>query len=284
MVKSTCIYHAGCPDGFGAAFAVWRAWGDEGRYVPRGHDDPLTPEEFEGQRVVFVDIAPPPGALQALGAAAGELVVLDHHVSARDRLTSDPQLLAMLRAAGHTIHFDLGHSGAVLAWQHFHPEAEVPELLRYVEDQDLWRWRLPHTREVNSAIAASPRTFAAWDALLAASVEELAAEGAPIARAQRTEVTRALRYAHPIALGEHRVEAVNARQHRALIGHELASRAAFGIPCGAVYRVQGRRVDVSVYSVGDFDVAALAAAFGGGGHRNAAGFSIPLEDWLQDFV
>ena len=38
-MRKTCFYHAGCPDGFGAAYAVWRAWGDTGRYVGRGHDE-----------------------------------------------------------------------------------------------------------------------------------------------------------------------------------------------------------------------------------------------------
>jgi nanoRNase/pAp phosphatase (c-di-AMP/oligoRNAs hydrolase) len=48
--------------------------------------------------------------------------------------------------------------------------------------------------------------------------------------------------------------------------------------------VVGQRVDVSLYSVGDFDVAALAARFGGGGHRNAAGFSVSLETWAREFA
>ena len=42
-MERACIFHAGCPDGFGAAWAVWRAWGDGARYVPRGHDDPFEP-------------------------------------------------------------------------------------------------------------------------------------------------------------------------------------------------------------------------------------------------
>jgi len=283
-VRRVCIYHAGCPDGFGAAWAVWRAWGDDALYVPRGHDDPLQPDDYEGDCVVFVDIAPPPAALPRLGGVAADLVVLDHHVSARIRFEADPELGSLLRDAGHRIHFDLDHSGAVLSWQHFHPEEEVPELLRYVEDQDLWRWKLPHSREVNAAITASPRSFDAWEALAAAPLEALVAEGGPIVRIWHREVRRALYHAHPISIGELRVEAVNARVQRSQIGHELASRAALGVPCGAVYRVHGRRVDVSVYSVGDFDVASLAGRFGGGGHRNAAGFSVPLEEWLDRFV
>jgi len=38
-VKRICYYHAGCPDGFGAAWAVYRAWGNDARYVARGHED-----------------------------------------------------------------------------------------------------------------------------------------------------------------------------------------------------------------------------------------------------
>jgi nanoRNase/pAp phosphatase (c-di-AMP/oligoRNAs hydrolase) len=48
--------------------------------------------------------------------------------------------------------------------------------------------------------------------------------------------------------------------------------------------VVGTRVDVSIYSIGDFDVAAVAARFQGGGHRNASGFSVGLEEWLDRFV
>jgi nanoRNase/pAp phosphatase (c-di-AMP/oligoRNAs hydrolase) len=48
--------------------------------------------------------------------------------------------------------------------------------------------------------------------------------------------------------------------------------------------MSGRRVDVSLYSIGDFDVAAIAARYGGGGHRNAAGFSVSLEAWAAEFA
>ncbi|MDJ0788208.1 MAG: hypothetical protein QNK05_15475 [Myxococcota bacterium] len=279
-----CIFHAGCPDGFGAAWAVWKAWGEQARYIPRGHDDPLRAKDFEGGLVAFVDIAPPPRSLARLGESAAHLVVLDHHVTSRDRTLARSDEVRALEEEGHLLHFDLGHSGAVLAWQHFHPDVPTPKLLQYVEDQDLWTWKLPMTREVNAAISATPRTFDDWDRLAAASVDELAAEGAPIVRSWKIEVERALQGAHPIQVGGHRIEAVNARELRSLIGHELATRARHGVPVGAVYRLTGRRVDVSIYSVDDYDVGALATKEGGGGHRSAAGFSVTIEDWLERFV
>jgi hypothetical protein len=279
-----CIYHAGCPDGFGAAWAVWKVWGDEARYIPRGHEDPLRARDFEGNQVVFVDIAPPLEPLRQLAERAVQITILDHHVTARDRFESDPGLCNDFQWAGHVVHFDLTHSGAIIAWRHFHPDTEIPALLRYVEDQDMWNWELPNSEEINAAIGSHPRSFEVWDRLAASPVEQLAAEGVPIIRAQKIEVEQALRHAHPISLGRIRVEAVDARSHRSRIGHELASRARYGAPCGVVYRLTGTQVDVSIYSVGDFDVSKLAADFGGGGHRNASGFNVTLDDWVKSFV
>ncbi len=86
------------------------------------------------------------------------------------------------------------------------------------------------------------------------------------------------------ALDGQRLEAVNAVQQRSQIGHELAARARFGVPCGLVYRITGSRVDCSIYSIGDFDVAEIASSHGGGGHRNAAGFSVPLKEWVGRYT
>jgi hypothetical protein len=133
-------------------------------------------------------------------------------------------------------------------------------------------------------VTAYPRRFEVWDRLAELPADKLAEEGAPILRAQQAEVERALSGAQPVWIAGQRFEAVNAPFLRAQIGHELARRAAHGAPAGAVYRVIGQRVDVSLYSIGEFDVAALAGRFGGGGHRNAAGFSVPLEAWAREFA
>ena len=282
-MKRTCYYHAGCPDGFGAVWAVWRAWGADARYVARGHEDPFDPQRHAGETVVFVDIAPPPEAIPELSELAGQLVVLDHHISAQQRYAESGGLDFAHARRGHVIRFDLAHSGAVLAWMHFHRD-ETPQLLRYVEDQDLWSWELADSEAVNAAIGSYPRDFETWDRLAARQAAELAAEGLPILRSNRQEVERALQTAAPVALGNRRAEAVNARTQRAQIGHALAERKAFGLPLGVVYRITADRVDVSLYSIGDLDVAAIAARHGGGGHRNAAGFSVSLKRWIDEFV
>lgn len=283
-MRRVCFFHAGCPDGFGAAWAVWRAWGTRGRYLPTGHSDHLDLSAYRDAQVVFVDIAPDNETLLGLAEVTEQLVVLDHHRSALDRYSADPSLENLISAGAHRVHFDLEHSGAVLAWNYFHPDEPVPTLLRYVQDQDLWSWKLPDSEEVNASIGSHPRDFEVWNELSARPLEELVSDGAPLVRAARTEVERAVTGAHPVHIGRRRAEAVNASQQRSAIGHALAKRATYGPAWGVVYRVQGSRVDVSIYSVGDLDVSKVAATRGGGGHRNAAGFSVSLETWLREFL
>lgn len=279
----TCYFHAGCPDGFGAAWSVWRAWGDDARYVPRGHEDVIEPRAHNGGLVVFVDIAPANEELRRLAGSAAQVIVLDHHLTALDRYHADPGVENLVEAGGHRVVFDLEHSGAVLAWRYFHPDEPTPALLAYVEDQDLWHWSLPSSEEVNAAIGAHRREFAVWDDLDARGPDALAREGEPILRAQRSQVRRSLYMAHPLTVAGLRVEAVNAQHFRSHIGHELAKRTAYGRPIGVVYRITGTQVDASIYSIGDIDVAAIAQQYGGGGHRNASGFSVTLRRWLEEF-
>ena len=279
-MRKVCFYHAGCPDGFGASWSVWHAWGDDAEYRPIGHDEPIDVNALEGAQVAFVDIFTRTDTLRALGDVASHVVVLDHHITSRDRFHADPELEDDLRAGGHLVHFDLSHSGAVLAWQHFHG-GDPPTLLEYVEDQDLWAWKLPDSQEVNAAIGSYARRFEIWDQLAAMPIEALVAQGEPLVRHARIEVQRAVRKTHPLTVEGRRVEAVNSTAYRSAIGHALSERAIYGKPWGCVYRVTGSRVDATLYSIGELDVAAIAAQLGGGGHRNAAGFSVSLQVWLE---
>ncbi len=283
-MKKLCFYHSGCPDGFGAAWSVRKAWGEDAWYVARGHEDRVRMGDCENALVAFVDIAPGRDELRELADVASQVVVLDHHVTARDRLASDSSYVNELEEEGHLLHFDLGHSGSVLAWQYFHPENDTPDLLRYVEDQDLWNWALPQSDAINAAIASYPREFEVWDRLASDPISKLADEGEPILRSNRMEVARRLDHARPVALGTQRIEAVNASTNRAQIGHELAKRAAFGQEWGLVYRVEGAELYATIYSIGDLDISKVAMTYGGGGHKNASGFHVSLESWLADFV
>ena len=57
MRRRVCFYHAGCPDGFGAAWSAWSAWGEDGVYQALGHDDPVNASACRDAEVVFAGLA-----------------------------------------------------------------------------------------------------------------------------------------------------------------------------------------------------------------------------------
>lgn len=44
-------------------------------------------------------------------------------------------------------------SGAMLAWNSLFPNQKAPALVEYVQDRDLWVWKLPNSREINTGLS-----------------------------------------------------------------------------------------------------------------------------------
>ena len=263
MPKPLVIYHAKCPDGMTAAWAVWKALGD-GDYVPATHGD--APPDVAGRDVVIVDFAYKRAVMQAMAAAAKSLLVLDHHKSAQADLEGLPFAV-----------FDMGRSGAGMAWDRFHPGQPRPALVDLVEDNDLWRHALRGAREFHLRLEMENMDFACWDRVAGMQATELdayIAEGALLKRAFDGEVHALLEDRYAVTLAGEPGLAVNASgKYSSELGHHLA---AISGSFGMVWRQLDGALKISLRSCGDYDVALLAGKFGGGGHRNAASFTLPV--------
>lgn len=279
-----CVYHGDCNDGFGAAWAVWNRWGYDVEYVPAHYGSKID-ADFEGKRVLFVDFSMKREHLRDV--TAREIVVLDHHKTAQAELevwTVDnlnlcdvPDALDMReQALGERIValFDMDKSGARLAWEFCHADSAIPELLAHVEDRDLWRFNIPGTKEVHAALNSYPHKFELWSDM---RVNDLILEGAHIMRAQQVQVGDLCKTMSLQRVGGHLVPAVNAPFFLASdVGHALL-RAHPDAPFTATWCEANR---VRMYSLRSedhrTDVSEIARSNGGGGHRNAAGFSLEV--------
>lgn len=255
------IYHGQCRDGLSAAYAAWKKFGDRATYLPRTNQTP-PPEGLSNKEIYILDYSYPKEDLDTLAAHNKSVVVIDHHQSARDAVTAFPQN-----------RFDESHSGAMLSWTYFHPDTPPPRLFRYIEEHDLWKSTLPHSGEIAAAIGQYPLAFDAWDELMKlgegeTSFATLVAEGAVLRTYIDRHVAELASFAEPVSFEGHHVYAVNcARPFRSAVGNLLATQHP---PFAIVwYRYDGT-FHLSLRSIGDFDVAALAEKYGGGGHRNAA--------------
>lgn len=261
--RTVVLYHAQCQDGFAAAYAAWTVLGDDAQYLPVSYDKPLPPEAESASGIYLVDFSLPREQILALRTAGKQVIVIDHHRTAREALTGLDDCV-----------FDMEHSGCVLTWRHFHV-TPVPDLLLHVEDRDLWRFALPGSREVFSALEVVERAFPAWHTLVAdpGAVPRLVAEGRVLLKYERRQVDAVLRHRHWTEIGGVRCLAVNSPVLASEIGGRLAtlSQEEGGTPMAVVYSIDGDGTRASLRSLGDFDVAAIARRYGGGGHRNAAG-------------
>ena len=52
----------------------------------------------------------------------------------------------------------MGKSGARLAWEFFQPDAPIPDLVRFVEDRDLWNWQYPDSAAYLAALDTQAQT------------------------------------------------------------------------------------------------------------------------------
>lgn len=264
------IYHADCRDGFGAAYAAWKKFGDNADYIPCKNQTP-PPDNLVDKEVYVVDYSFSESILEDLMAHNKTVVVIDHHQTAQAVVEQYPQNV-----------FDNNHSGAVLAWQYFHPDSPVPELLLYVEDHDLWRFALPQNRAYNVSIGQYPVTFAAWDELIdklqdTSFRDAFIETGAQLAAFEDKIVAQLMKYRERVTFEGHEVWAINAsRIYRSILGNHLASlnEEQGLIPLGIVYYHYGGAVHISLRSKGDCDVAAIAETYAGGGHKNAASIRV----------
>lgn len=295
------IYHGNCPDGCGAALAAYMALGDEHNgvpveYIPASYGQ-VPPSIPPSSCVYLLDFSYPRPVLEAL-AGGNRLVVLDHHATAKADLEGLPGC-----------HFDMDRSGAVMAWEYFFPDKRVPEFFRYLQDRDLWKFALPESREVSAAVGSYPFDFRLWHEWItdvksgdAKTVRRLMKEGEVCLRLKRQQVenmARHWRWARLDALGGH-VETyhTSAMPENLVPQYGAVGTSLWQCPCAnatvffsevaeallekhpdapfAAYysdRADGRR-QWGLRSRPEFDCSIVAKAFGGGGHKQAAGFVI----------
>lgn len=265
------LYHGGCPDGFGGAYAAWKKFGDAAEYIPVKHDRQV-PDGLAGRRIFFIDFSYPQEIMNEIVKISLSVTVLDHHLGNKNVVESIPDHI-----------FDEKHSGAVIAWNYFHPNIQIPTLLRYVEDGDLYVFKLPDSRAIISYMYAQPFRFDEWDAL-SAKLEDVNERFVLIERGKAYSEHFAIlieQIANKATLvsfeGFECYMATAADMFTSDVGNRLASIKP---PLGIIVNLHGDVLNVSLRSDKSVDVSSIARKYGGNGHPQASAFRIKWGDSL----
>ena len=264
------LYHGNCYDGFGAAYAVWKKFGNSAKYIPVSYGQPL-PDLSKATEVIIVDFCYPPEILLGI-AENNKLTVLDHHKTAEAALKDFKHINA-------TVVFDMSKSGALIAWEFFHRDYsnrppndsvahEAPLLIQHISDRDLWTFKIDGTSKVHKALVSYPMDFELWDSF---DVEKLKLEGAACERLYSNLVSNICEKSWVANIGGHDVPVVNTSIAWSEVGQELIDKNPNAKFVGS-FTIMKNSIMWSLRSKGEFDVSEVAKLYGGGGHKNASGF------------
>jgi oligoribonuclease NrnB/cAMP/cGMP phosphodiesterase (DHH superfamily) len=269
MTNCITVLHHADADGFGAAYAIHKAIGDMVfEYIPvqYGEQLPIIPE---GTEILYiVDFSYPRDICEEL-ATKYTLQIIDHHKTAEAELKGLPYAV-----------FDMTKSGCILTWDFMYVPGTAPDILRYVEDRDLWKFELANSEEVNMYISSLPWDFKVWDDF---DLNTAFLAGKAIKAFRDEQIKGVLKSVRMISLQLDEqcfeVPCVNTSDNISEIGNMLCKNYPYA-PFSVSYCDRAAVRSWSLRSIGDFDVSSVAKAFGGGGHKNAAGFTTEL-GWPQ---
>jgi len=269
-MKNLVLHHNDL-DGWAAAW-VARLRVPDATFIPVQHGEPIPWHEVEAAYdVLIVDFSYPYDDLYGIAdACVGDVLVLDHHRTAREALASLPEYGS---GALVTAVFDEHRAGCTLTWDTLHANRVRPWWIEYVQDYDLWRHALPNTREINAAIASYPLSFELFDRLDATPLDPWIEAGRHILRYQDALVEDMAKDPPFERVCGTYVPSVPC--HSGRLVSALGDVLCDGHPFAAVWReIPGGDRRYSLRSrEGGADVQEIAKTFGGGGHVHAAGYT-----------
>ena len=272
-MKVAVIYHGACRDGRAGAYAAWKHFGADAEYIASYYGTDSHPN-LAGREVYVIDYCYKKEDILTVEAETKLLVVLDHHASAKESME-------LIRNKV----FDINHSGSVIAWNYFHPDTVVPKLLQYIEDYDLWRYALPYSRDIEHYLDAlefedgTGFDFSKFDKFVddfdnPEKFEKMKLEGSYYRKYIDSVITKRITLADKVTFEGHVVLAVEGGLFNSHLGEALAKTHP---PFAIVWSRYRGLWHFSLRGVGgQVDLSQLAKKYGGGGHLNSAGFTLPF--------
>lgn len=302
--RTLVAHHANCIDGFTSAWVAARACREAGEvvtllamdYNADSINDLMSElcESADGYDKLFiVDYSVKPSVLAAIAEYYPNMqtVMLDHHKTAFERYKPEMKVVkdSYLSWEPHVnvgVILDNDQSGASLCWQYFYQDfcqdtLPMPFLVDYVKDHDLWRFEQgDRTKWVNKFLSVARKTLDNWEDIhrqLEKDPQDILDMGKQLQKEHDWNVAQAVGMHSAIVIQGYRGLATRCKDKKYVsdVGHELAVQSGTFGACYAIH-TERNSISWSLRSEGEFDVSAIAKKFGGGGHKNAAGFETVL--------
>jgi len=163
------IYHKNCYDGFCGffIFSGTNKISDDAIIYPDVPSAKFPPPNLHGKTVIIIDVAYKKQVLEKIFNQAKYVLFIDHHIT----IKNDVVQLITLYNDRHQVVYNDDKSGASLVWDYFYPDKPMPWFVKYIEDNDIGRWKYKHTipfllsLHVNYPTDLSKDTLTKWNKL-----------------------------------------------------------------------------------------------------------------------
>ncbi len=280
-MKTIILYHASCTDGAGAAWSAWKHFGDDAKYIAVGKQSKKQSsmmKKCKAADIVFMcDMMLSIEQIREIMDADTKVHVLDHHISNIEKLDN----LRGEFQREYPNHFrdfcDLKRSGAGIAWDHFNDESR-PAIIDYVEDFDLWNWRLPEGESIHALLSQynwnnMDEIIKQYNKLEQMTPGHLAAAGTPLVEYRAFLIERNMKQVGRAEILGFNIPILNGNHFISETGNLMCVDEPFA----AIWQVTNNgMIRISLRSSGEGEnVMRIAQRLGhdGGGHDKAAGTS-----------
>jgi nanoRNase/pAp phosphatase (c-di-AMP/oligoRNAs hydrolase) len=279
------IYHKNCSDGFGSALAIYTWFKknyperlDTITFYPAAHGaNPIALNLLADKNVVICDFSYKFNHLVDILRVAKSFMIIDHHKTAEEDLKNVPDKYKV---------FDMTHSGAYLTWQWYYQctHEEVPLMIKYIEDRDIWTKKLPNVDDFASILFNTPFDFAEYEKFL--NEEELykAIMKGMIIRNYEMDHIKKMSTSSSVKLYKFNddtyyfIAYYNSNMYRSDLGNYILTDVHKHADMAAIYSYDELQ-DKTVFSLRSTDerpdCSEVAKKYGAGGHRCASGMSLP---------
>lgn len=268
MNEKVVCYHHNDSDGKMAAAVVASIY-PNAEFREINYNQEFSFDGLKDAMVIVVDFSFPD--MELLKKSCKLLCWIDHHESV---LRTQEKTWCSEEIDGLR---EIGECGALLAWQWFYPHEATPRAIELVNDYDLWIKKIPETDRFNERISLQKFSKVFWLPLLkdGEHIDKLIQEGAILLNQKKKRVTDSIHKGMKKKLIKSidNVFWVNSSpMDVSLAGSEILKK---GYDIAIMYFVDKDKIIFGMRS-NKYDVSEIAMEFGGGGHKTAAGFSLPL--------
>lgn len=282
MEKIIGIYHGKCADGATAAAVLLSEYPEIDLHpILHGYKKSNLEEiqqNIDKNTIVYiVDFALREGHTEKIISKARKVINIDHHIGEQEQLET-------LKNTHDNFDyvFDNNRSGASLTWIYFNGDKNIPEIIKIVEDFDIWKFEFGDRTKYIASYFYTMQDPKVIKSYFINGIEELIEKGKITNHYSEALQKSFLEKIEPVYLKINTdiVPAFNVSFFKSEIGDKLSIK----MDCAVIlFSITGSDVTCSIRSKDHQSPSALdiAKSLGASGQKNAAGARFTFEKFVE---